>query len=267
MARFWILSDLHQEYRDNAFDLVRPAEPFDAVIAAGDVCGPAPDAIAWLRRQLPHDRIVYVPGNHDYWQPPETAERLTMDRILSEARDAAAVTGVDLLSDDAVEIAGARVLGATLWTDYRINAGTGGGTAHWMRVAQNGMNDYGRMRRPSSSRPTKPIRPTDLLFRHRASMEFLDTEMATAFDGPTVVVTHHAPHARSLMVQHDDLNPCYASDLEWLMVKHAPALWVHGHVHVPSDYVVDQTRVVCNPRGYSGEIQQGRWNPAVIVEV
>jgi len=29
-------------------------------------------------------------------------------------------------------------------------------------------------------------------------------------------------------------------------------LWVHGHTHDPYDYVIGETRVVCNPRGYIG---------------
>jgi calcineurin-like phosphoesterase family protein len=27
-------------------------------------------------------------------------------------------------------------------------------------------------------------------------------------------------------------------------------LWIHGHTHDDFDYVINQTRVVCNPRGY-----------------
>jgi predicted phosphodiesterase len=29
-------------------------------------------------------------------------------------------------------------------------------------------------------------------------------------------------------------------------------LWVHGHMHNASDYMLGTTRVVCNPRGYTG---------------
>ena len=266
MARFWILSDLHQEFPENRFDLVRPTKPIDAVIAAGDVCGPLPEAMAWLRRQLPDDRIVYVAGNHDYWQDPALAGgRLPMGELMSQATTIADFWGVVLLNDAMVEVAGARVIGSTLWTDYRGEGVVPPRTS--MRTAKKGMNDYRMIRRASSSRPTKPIEPEDLLALHRASKEFLDTEMSIPFDGPTVVVTHHAPHLRSLSVPFDELNPCYASDLEPLIRRHAPALWVHGHIHVPSDYVVDQTRIVCNPRGYAGEAQQRRWDPTVIVEV
>ena len=135
-----------------------------------------------------------------------------------------------------------------------------------MHTAQRRMNDYRRIRRPSSTRPTKPVRPEDLLRLHRDSVAFLD-EALGGFGVRRVVVTHHAPHPRSLASRFDECNPAYASDLEWLIRRHVPELWVHGHVHAPSDYVVDQTRIVCNPRGYASEPQQARWRSDLVVEV
>lgn len=41
-----------------------------------------------------------------------------------------------------------------------------------------------------------------------------------------------------------------AGDIE---VKTRGVEWVHGHSHTAADYDVAGTRVVCNPRGYSGE--------------
>jgi hypothetical protein len=43
-------------------------------------------------------------------------------------------------------------------------------------------------------------------------------------------------------------------------------LWTHGHTHHCFDYVIGETRVVCNPRGYSGYEQTG-WNPNICIEV
>ena len=31
-----------------------------------------------------------------------------------------------------------------------------------------------------------------------------------------------------------------------------PKLWIHGHMHNRSDYMIGDTRIVCNPRGYAG---------------
>ena len=29
-------------------------------------------------------------------------------------------------------------------------------------------------------------------------------------------------------------------------------LWIHGHIHDAADYRLYDTRIVCNPRGYTG---------------
>jgi hypothetical protein len=46
-------------------------------------------------------------------------------------------------------------------------------------------------------------------------------------------------------------------------------LWVHGHTHDSFDYVVNGTRVLCNPRGYAkdGVNENVRFDPDLLVEV
>ena len=58
----------------------------------------------------------------------------------------------------------------------------------------------------------------------------------------------------------------FASDLEKVMVEYKPDLWIHGHMHLPVDVVVDKTRVLCNPHGYPHEPNNG-FNPDLIVEI
>jgi hypothetical protein len=39
--------------------------------------------------------------------------------------------------------------------------------------------------------------------------------------------------------------------MEEFIVDHPQIkLWTHGHTHHPFDYIVGETRVICNPRGY-----------------
>lgn len=59
----------------------------------------------------------------------------------------------------------------------------------------------------------------------------------------------------------------------WLAYSSTAAnvkLWVHGHMHNASDYVIGDTRVVCNPKGYPGE-KNGEglcyFNPCKVVDV
>ena len=89
---------------------------------------------------------------------------------------------------------------------------------------------------------------------HRATRAFLGAELARPREGPTVVVTHHAPHPDSLPDRHAHLAWCDASDLTGLMESGAPDLWMHGHVHRHADYRVGRTRIVYNARGHVDEV-------------
>jgi Icc-related predicted phosphoesterase len=66
---------------------------------------------------------------------------------------------------------------------------------------------------------------------------------------------------------NDPLNPAFASSLEDLIEKYQPELWIHGHTHVPCDYELFGTRVVCNPRGYPWEARGSAFDPGLIVEL
>jgi hypothetical protein len=47
------------------------------------------------------------------------------------------------------------------------------------------------------------------------------------------------------------MNGGYSSDLDEFIENHPEIkLWTHGHTHHPFDYVIGETRIVCNPRGY-----------------
>ncbi len=107
-----------------------------------------------------------------------------------------------------------------------------------MRSAQGreGMVDCRRIRTGPRSRAR--IKPGEILALHRRTRAFLDATLATPHDGPTAVVTHHAPHPDRLPDPRADLRWCYASDLCDLIHARGPALWVHGHVHTAADYRV-----------------------------
>ncbi len=84
------------------------------------------------------------------------------------------------------------------------------------------------------------------------SSAWLERRLAEPFDGPTVVVTHHLSAWGSVSTRHrDDLvTAAFASDLAPLVERYQPALWIHGQTPQACDYLIGQTRIVCNPRGY-----------------
>ncbi|MCK5746820.1 MAG: metallophosphoesterase, partial [Oricola sp.] len=102
---------------------------------------------------------------------------------------------------------------------------------------------------------------------HAYASTFIEQALRIPHDGPTVVVTHYAPHPQSVSKQFrgSGLNPAFVSDLSPIIERYAPDLWVHGHMHESFDYRVGRTRVVCNPRGCGTE--NPGWNPVLVVEV
>ncbi|MCC6610860.1 MAG: metallophosphoesterase family protein [Burkholderiales bacterium] len=231
--RLHVLSDLHLEVAPYA-----PARAAaDAVVVAGDVAAGAA-SLEWLRRAFPHARIVFVPGNHEYYAGEFHACRAAM-------RHAAAGLEIDLLDDSALELEGVRFIGATLWTDLLLY-GPAGRDALLARGLE-ALFEYRTIRVGDA-----PFTPAHSVGFHRASRAFLAHALATPYAGRTVVVTHHGPHPRSVAERFRDsvVNPSFISDLSDLMG--AAALWIHGHTHASSDYVVNGTRVVANPRGYAG---------------
>ena len=71
-----------------------------------------------------------------------------------------------------------------------------------------------------------------------------------------VVIGHHAPSAVSIAECYKGdtlMNGAFHTDLtEFILDRPQIRLWVHGHMHNVSDYMLGTTRVVCNPRGYTG---------------
>lgn len=180
-----------------------------------------------------------------------------MDEERRRATDRAAELGVHLLMDDEVVIDGVRFLGATLWTDYALY----GDPDRSALVAEQLMNDHLMI---LAGPDRGQLRAATCRDWHLASRRWLEKKLAEPHL-PTVVVTHHVPHPRSISPRYagDPLNPAFCSDLSELVERGGAALWVHGHTHVGFDYVAGGARVVCNPKGYGPRVPGGRIeNPA-----
>jgi len=252
--RIQVFSDLHVDVA--AVKPISIGSGVDAVIVAGDTRQGAQEAFGQLRRIVPMNvPVVMTMGNHEYYGH-------CMPDELAIARAAAPTFGIHLLENDIAVIDGVRFVGCTLWTDYRLFGSANVPVA--MRTAAQGLNDHRRI--AWSKRPWARFRPAEALLLHSRSRLFLQNALQ-AHQGPTVVVTHHAPHPRSMhpRFEKDLLSAAYVSDLEDLIVAAAPDFWVHGHVHTSFDYVVGTTRVLCNPHGYGGE--NPTFDPGLVVEV
>jgi Icc-related predicted phosphoesterase len=96
------------------------------------------------------------------------------------------------------------------------------------------------------------LRAGHLRLIHADSVLWLRQQFELHAGKKIVVLTHHAPSPRSIPPKWlgDPLNCAFASDLEALVAESGARLWVHGHIHGQSDYLIGETRVIANPRGY-----------------
>ena len=249
-----ILSDLHLSVA--AFD--PPKTDADIVILAGDIARPK-EAIAWA--QGFSKPVLYVPGNHEFYGGSIGSTVQLMKQLCGQ-------NGIVVLDNDAAVIDGVRFLGSTLWTDFRL-FGDGEKQGLAIGAAMNFMRDFSRIQMDDNSAVTfNPALSAELFTRNAA---WLEKTLAQPFAGNTVVITHHAPSPKSIHPRFADslLNACFVSDLERLVNAKNAHLWIHGHLHDSVDYVLNGTRVVSNPRGYSknGVNENPRFDPSLTIDV
>jgi predicted MPP superfamily phosphohydrolase len=98
--------------------------------------------------------------------------------------------------------------------------------------------------------------PEDAASDHVAMMQFIEHTIKDMNNEKFVIVGHHAPSKLSTKPQYEKdviLNGAYSSDLSEFMLDHPQIkLWTHGHTHHEFEYVIGETKVICNPRGYIG---------------
>jgi len=234
--RLNILSDLHLSLGS----LTIPENDADAVILAGDIARPR-EAVSWARGFT--KPVLYVPGNHEFYGGSIAGTVDELKRLCAE-------TNIRVLDNDEVIIGGVRFLGATLWTDFML-FGDGEKRAAAFREAVRLMRDFTRIRVGESLEASFTPADSAALFNVHAG--WLDSKLAEPYAGSTVVITHHAPSRKSIHPRFADslLNACFVSDVEHLIDGSRARLWIHGHTHDSFDYVLNGTRVVCNPRGYA----------------
>lgn len=262
-VRIRVLSDLHLDVDP----WLPPEVSADVVVLAGDVRDGI-EGIGWAREHFPRTPVIYVPGNHELY---DGSLDTTPDRLRAEA----CRHDVCLLDCDEAVIRGVRFLGCTLWANLRLYAADHDENPVLRnRVfrttksdVERSMSDYRRIRQRGDG---TYVIVEDLLRLHDEHRTWLRQALARPFDGKTVVITHHAPHPRSIDAMRrrcTDLTwTAYASDLRELLGPPV-GLWIHGHVHEAFDYIVRGTRVICNPRGYLPFEPNPNFEPTLIVEV
>ena len=257
--RIQILSDLHLEFPGNTIPSLAPDA--ELIICAGDLAPVHARKVGDIaRRWAGADKILYVPGNHEFYGSEIDVARRELARQCLEH-------DVTLLDPGAVTVGETRIIGATLWTDFLLEGVAGEAWAH-LEVGQ-GLADFTGAIRHHGGRDGL-FTTRESAQRHAEDRTFIEGELEQAErSGLTpVIVTHHAPSPRSIRpwFEKSRLNPGFASNLDSLIARYQPPLWIHGHMHDRVDERLGGTRVRCNPGGYS-RVEGHEFDPAFVIDV
>ncbi|MDI4237767.1 metallophosphoesterase [Bradyrhizobium sp. Arg237L] len=255
MIRAQIMSDLHLDFpRARGFPPLA-GDPA-LVLIAGDTCEGLVRAVEAMRIAYPRAEIAAVAGNHEFYGR-------TFGEELQAGRERARQLGVHLLENETVIFGRLRITGATLWTDYELFGASFRGVS--MRMAYDTMRDHKRIK--WSRRPWRRFRPQEARMLHLQSRAYIEAELAKAFDGATIVLTHTAPILEAVEPRHRDrmVAAAYASNLAGAIDQLRPDFWISGHTHFSMDLRRGRTRLISNPRGYPDE--NIRFDPRMVIEV
>lgn len=182
--------------------------------------------------------ILYIMGNHEHYHGTFNESASLIQKFLND------YPYVTFLNNSKITIKNTTFIGTTLWTDFN----------HANPVVMNGlqffMNDFHIVNFEKKVR----FLPQHAYEQHVIAKQFIDSSN----DSNVVVITHHTPSFQSEHPWYKDqyeMNYGYTSNLDDMIYNHPEfKLWIHGHVHTPFDYMIGNTRVVCNPRGYVGHV-------------
>jgi len=259
--RINLVSDLHLNFQD----LELPGG--DVLILAGDIIEAGHLRLAdnakkdtfiadryrrfFNEELVKYRKVFYVAGNHEHYSNSYDDTHARIKRELP--------SNVSMLEAEAEVFEGVHFFGATFWTDCNkgdpITAST---------LAQ-GMADYRVIRHGDSikiktmhgdSYYTNKFRPSFTKGVFHTTVETLKQYLKDKENEKVVVISHHGPTPLSIDEDFKDeyhMNGGYVSNLSDFIMDHPQIkYWVHGHTHQRCDYMMGDTRVLCNARGYAG---------------
>ena len=261
-----LVSDLHLEFSD--VDITN-THGYDVLILGGDILiaehlTKSGDSILGVRFRnflqrcsdaFPH--VIYIAGNHELYRGKWISSIQTI-------RDhCESYPNVYFLECDTKKIDDITFVGATLWTDMNKEDPLS------LRQCNSVMMDYSLIRHDGLGHIR--LRPMHTVERHRKTLDFIKNSVEGKDQEKFVVVGHHAPSHLSIHARYRgdfQVNGAYYSDLsEFILTYPQIKLWTHGHTHTAFDYMIGDTRIVCNPRGYEGHEPDSGWSQDIIIEV
>lgn len=228
--RIAAMSDIHCEFHaDRGKSFINSLSPddLDVLILAGDISivrdSMLLETLNRFCSKFKNQKIIFVHGNHEFYG----SDRKTVTGMTREAEKKN--PNLIWLDNEIATIRGQRFVGSPLWFPYHYE------NARW----EKNIGDFAEIKNFK-----------DWIYsENQKSINFLRSEIMSG----DIVISHHLPTRKSTSLQYKNspLNRFFVCDIENIIIKKMPALWVHGHTHSSLDYWIGDARVLCNPFGYA----------------
>jgi predicted MPP superfamily phosphohydrolase len=186
-----------------------------------------------------YDRVYAVCGNHEFYKGDITDKNL-YERFTTEYKN------FKILENESVELRpGLKLFGATLWTDYN----------HRNKTSMVMANMYMMDHRLITQDLKFGFSPEDAYSLHNHTRNILSETLKNSNDS-WVIMTHHSPSIKGCDIKKWGDTPVnyafHCNDMEDLIRENTDKIkfWVSGHTHDSFDYMIGNTRMLCNPKGY-----------------
>lgn len=247
-----LVSDIHLEF--GACELT-PTKA-DTLILAGDIVVAVrfkDENLDFFKKACDeYKNVIYIMGNHEHYG----SEFKNTQEILR--RKLASLRNLHFLDNESVTIDDIMFIGSTLWTSCNDR------DPNVLNYVDNGLSDYQVIR----DNPVRRFTSRNAAQVNFDSFIYLSCNVEINKDKKIVVVTHHTPSFNSVHPKYgnDTLNYGFSNQYDQFITANPHIkLWVHGHTHDAFDYVIGETRVVCNPRGYYAvEHRRVQFDPKVM---
>ena len=201
-------------------------------------------------------KVIIVAGNHEHYSFNFKNTTDVLRKFYAKWEN------FEFCENNIIEFGETVIFGATLWTDFNK------GDPFAIGYAKSAMSDFaGAITYGSPDMQYKQrFTPELSIISHEETLFHMNEFFWKLPNPKKIVVTHHAPSGLSTAERFkgSTLNAAFSSNLEEYILDREPILWVHGHMHNNSDYMIGKTRIICNPYGYYSENTKDYINNLII---
>lgn len=183
-----------------------------------------------------YDRVIMIPGNHEFYNTP-------FEDVLDIMTKAFPL--VEILYCGWTNLNNKTVLyGGTMWTDFDRN------NPLLELNANRYMNDFAGVIKWKDGRhfSVEDALKEFKLFHLNLRRCILENPGKNI-----IVMSHHCPSFKGTHPRFDGnmCNGYFSANCEDVILDNPEIkMWLHGHTHNATDYMIGDCRVLCNPRGY-----------------